>query len=174
MAENKLKELIEKYEKIKSKKEELFQYQIEMNLGHKDIENYFKLEANVEWLSKVWGDRRTFQNIDMVVKERGYAQIQDIKTNDLENIINNIEKATSELECVELLQDFKADTQRLLQIIKVCHLIAADTLQQEHTDQLKKIIITKNKKIHDLIFTREGGRTLTCEIICKETNILSI
>jgi hypothetical protein len=59
----KLADYGKRFERVISKKEELFLYQIELNLGHKDLENYFRLEITFDWYTKLWEGHKEFLEI---------------------------------------------------------------------------------------------------------------
>ena len=50
----------------------------------------------------------------------------------------------------------------MLKVIRICKLVASETLQQEHFEAIKNELVTKNKKIKNTIFTWEGGKNIIC------------
>jgi hypothetical protein len=53
-------------------------------------------------------------------------------------------------------------------------MLAADTLQDEHKNTIRSKLVTENKRIRNYLFLIEGGRTIICNDLINETNILEI
>jgi hypothetical protein len=53
-------------------------------------------------------------------------------------------------------------------------MLAADTLQDEHKNTIRSKLVTENKRIRNYLSLIEGGRTIICNDLINETNILEI
>lgn len=49
------------FSRLNEKKQELFYYQTQLKLGHKDLPNFFRVEQTLEWISKIWEGRKRYE-----------------------------------------------------------------------------------------------------------------
>ena len=66
-------------------------------MGHKDLPNYFKLEACLEWMIKIWQGRKKFYEYEEFTRTQGYIHSLKLSTEDLVNLLKDIASAASEL-----------------------------------------------------------------------------
>ena len=83
----------EDFDKIRAKKEELFYYQTELGMGHKDLPNYFKCETCIHWMIQLWSGRRKFQFYEDFILTKGYGLSFKLDVSGLIQFINDIEAA---------------------------------------------------------------------------------
>lgn len=114
---------------MKNKKDELFSYQNQLKLGHKDLPSFFKVESSLEWITKIWKGQQKYEQALSFIKSKGYADKNLPNSLELKTFLRDIDTASTELEFIELLQNFKQETISILNIIEVCRLVSAETLQ---------------------------------------------
>ena len=74
----KLKEYKDNYQKILQKKEELFQYQDSLELGHRQLEIFDNLERTMTYYHKIWEQRVYYFDVNGRMMENGYGMVSDI------------------------------------------------------------------------------------------------
>jgi hypothetical protein len=122
-------------------------------------------------MQQIWSGREYYLKVEGFIKTTGYGHVNELSLEPLLSFINNCDNYSAVLACYELLQEFKQQTSGLLKIIKISQLVSAETLQQEHLKDLKKILKSSNHSINiEHLFTKEGKSKITCSQLYTETN----
>ena len=169
-------EFVEGYEKLRVKKDELFEYQSALVLGHRQMEDFDKMEGAVKCLDEIWKVKVQEMRVLEFIENIGYGRVGELQLAILTSFMADSDKYYLHLECLELLNELKMAVAGLLKVIKLIELLDTNNLTPEHVVEMKSLIkATATSGIKcDLMFSKDSKNTITPQRIIRETNLTEI